>query len=255
LTTGSWGPIKLNGEDELPRTYNLRPLRLTIPRKRVQLAYTEALQLLPTLPHCLLPGAGREDQRHTARRPFPRKLERMEIGDLGGAPVAAAGEHIVAEVEVDERAKVALRRNVAVGPQLGANPLEVLLGVAVQQRVSALVRVLLLVALRVAPLQRLQVLPHVVLPGRRVTVHPEALLRTVQPRDRRHVAAHRAPRQLGLILRHASIDLPAPLPERSADDAVHDEEEELVLRDSVAVVVLLLRAELLDSMLRLCNLV
>ena len=64
----------------------------------------------------LLPGAGREDKRHTARRPFPGKLEGVEVRDLGGAAVAATGEHVVAEEEVDERTKVALWRGGAMGP-------------------------------------------------------------------------------------------------------------------------------------------
>ena len=63
----------------------------------------------------LLPRVGRKDKRHTARRPFAGKLEGVEVGDLGGAAVAATGEHIVAEEEVDERTKVALRREVAIG--------------------------------------------------------------------------------------------------------------------------------------------
>jgi len=63
----------------------------------------------------LLPRVGRKDKRHTARRPFPRKLEGIKVGDLGGGAVAATGEHIVAEKEVDERTKVILRREVAIG--------------------------------------------------------------------------------------------------------------------------------------------
>jgi len=64
----------------------------------------------------LLPRAGREDERYTARRPFSRKLEGVEVGDLGRATVAATGEEVVAEKEVDERTEVALRRDVAMAP-------------------------------------------------------------------------------------------------------------------------------------------
>ena len=78
-----------------------------------------------------------------------------------------------------------------------------------------------------------------------MAVYPEPLLRTIKPRDRRNVAADGALRQLRLILRYASVDLTAPLSERSVSDAVYDEEEKFIFRNGVAVVVLLLRTELL----------
>ena len=54
-----------------------------------------------------------------------------------------------------------------------------------------------------------------------------------------------APGKLGLVLPDAPIDFAALPPERSVCDAVHDKEEQFVFRDGVAVVVLLLRTELL----------
>jgi hypothetical protein len=68
----------------------------------------------------------------------------------------------MAEEEVDKCAKVAFRRRIAVLPQRLANPLKLLLVVAVEEGIPTLIRKLLLRTLRVPPLEGFDVLPDVV---------------------------------------------------------------------------------------------
>ena len=101
----------------------------------------------------LLAGARGKDKGHTARRALPLELKGKEVRDLGRAPVAAAGEHIVAEQDIDQRPEVALGRGGRpLGPQLAADALKLVLRIAIQERIAALIRKLLLLALRILAL-------------------------------------------------------------------------------------------------------
>lgn len=84
----------------------------------------------------LLADARRQDHRHTTGWALSNELKRKQVGDLGVPPVAAAGEHITAQEQVDERPQMALWRRVAMGSELAADPLELLLAIRTVPRMQ-----------------------------------------------------------------------------------------------------------------------
>ena len=71
---------------------------------------------------------------------------------------------------------MALGRLCGVAAELAGDPLQILLGIAVKKRISALVGIMGLLLFCIPALQGFDILPGVVLPGRGVAVHTESFL-------------------------------------------------------------------------------
>jgi hypothetical protein len=64
-------------------------------------------------------------------------------------------------------------------PELVADAFEFLLRISIEEGIATLIGVAGLILLRIPALEGLEVLPNVILPGRRVGIHPERFLRTI----------------------------------------------------------------------------
>jgi hypothetical protein len=151
----------------------------------------------------------------------------------------------VAKKEVHKGSKVAFGRGAAAGPELMADLLELLLRVAVQQRIAALIGILLPIERSIPSLERLDILPHGILARRGVGIHTHGLLKPVEVGNRRHVLANRAPGKPGLIKRDGWVCLLVLPAERPVYDVLHEKEEDLILGNGIAVEVLLAGAKVL----------
>ena len=74
-----------------------------------------------------------------------------------------------------------------------------------------------------------------------MAIHPYSLLLPIEVGHGCDIRTHRAPSEPGLVIGHAvaNADLAALSPQRPCGDLLHKEEKQLVVRDSVAVAVLL----------------
>ena len=157
--------------------------------------------------------------------------------------IPLVSKHIVAQKDIYLSVEIALQIKAAFGLQLVTDLLKFVLCVAIQQHVLAFVCKLLLFLLSIPLLQRLQIFLDIVFTQGRVAIYPYSFLLLVKVSYSSNISTYKALSKPRLVKQYVVANFIALCLQGLCSNLLYQEKKQLVLYNSILVVVLLLLIE------------